>query len=238
MARERATINVDIWNDDDWRDLTDPAQALYFKLLTHADLSYCGVGDFRPGRLAAMTKEQRADDVMVAAQELSDAWFIVVDQDTEEVLVRSFLRWDGLLRQPRLAVSAAKAFGAVASNKLRAVIVHELQRYKRENPDLPAWEKPQMKTVLRQNSVSARETVTQLEWAFAQPIGERYAQHYGQRSDETSGNAQTGPTTATTTATSTSTSSNEDAAPLTRSYPQGSRLRVIGEDRASVGGGR
>ncbi|WP_350351908.1 hypothetical protein ABS642_00915 [Microbacterium sp. A8/3-1] len=234
MARERATINVDIWNDDDWRDCTDAAQSLYFKLLTHADLSYCGVADFRPGRLAAMTREQVADDVMIAAQELADKHFIVVDQDTEEVLVRSFLRWDGLLKQPRLAVSAAKAFGAVASNKIRAVIVHELLRYKRENPDLSAWEKPQMKTVLRQNSVSVRETVTQMEWAFAQSFGERYAQRYGHRSDQTSGTAQTGPTTSTATSTPTATSSIEDAADPAAGYPQGSRLRVVGNDMASM----
>lgn len=220
MGRERATINVDIWSDDDFRNLTEPAQSLYFKLTTHAKLDYCGVTDFHPGRLAALSKELTADYVMIAAQELSETFFIVVDQDTDEVLVRSFLRHDGLLKQPRLAVSAAKAFGAVSSPKIRAVIVHELQRYKRENPELGAWEKPQMKTVLKQNACPVRETATDLEWSFARPIGERYAERYGQRLPQTSPKATGGPTTSTTTSTSTATSSIEDAFPNQSSYPQ------------------
>lgn len=226
MARERASINIDIWSDDDFRDLTAPAQSLYFKLITHPKLDYCGVTDFHPGRLAAMSREMTADDVMIAAQELSERFFIVVDQGTDEVLVRSFVRWDGLLKQPRLAVSAAKAYGAIASNKIRAVVVHELLRYKRENPDLAAWEKPQVKTILRQTAVAVRETVTDLEWSFMEPLGRRYAERYGQRSDETFGRPTGSATTSTSTSTSTAPSSNEDAAQRMTSYPQEAVVRA------------
>lgn len=166
MARERATINVDIWSDDDFRDLTVAAQSLYFKLTSHPKLDYCGCVEFHPGRLAAMSRESSMGEIMIAAQELSDKHFIVVDQMTDEALVRSFLRHDGLMKQPRLAVSAAKAFGSIASSKIRAVVVHELQRLKREEPDLSAWEKPQVKTVLKQNSVAVRDTKTDLVWDF------------------------------------------------------------------------
>lgn len=166
MARDRATINIDIWSDADFRDLTAGAQSLYFKLTSHPKLDYCGCVEFHPGRLAAMSREMTSGDVMIAAQELSDKWFCVFDQTTDEVLVRSFLRHDGVMRQPRLAVSASKAYGAIASNKIRAVVVHELQRFKKENPELPAWEKPQVMTVLKQPAVAVRETRTDLEWEF------------------------------------------------------------------------
>ncbi|WP_054686496.1 hypothetical protein [Microbacterium sp. No. 7] len=166
MARERATINVDIWSDDDFRDLTGGAQSLYFKLTSHPKLDYCGCVEFHPGRLAAMSREMSPGDVMVAAQELSDKYFIVVDQMTDEALVRSFLRHDGLMKQPRLAVSAAKAFGSIASSKIRAVVVHELQRLRKSEPDLAAWDKPQVLTVLKQNAVPVRETKTDLDWDF------------------------------------------------------------------------
>jgi hypothetical protein len=219
MARERATINIDIWSDADFRALTDPAQSLYFKLTTHPKLDYCGVAEFHPGRLAALANEHTADMVMIAAQELSDRFFIVVDQSTDEVMVRSFLRWDGLLKQPRLAVSAAKAYGAIASNKIRAVVVHELLRYKRENPDLAAWEKPQVKTLLRQPAVSVRETETGLEWAFTSAFGVHESERYGQRSDETSCKATTGATTSTATSTTTATRSNDLAGSKGSGYP-------------------
>lgn len=207
MAREKASINLDIWGDADFRKLTDPAQSLYFKLMSHPKLDYCGVTEFHPGRLAAMTNEQTADHIIVAAQELSDSFYCVFDQSTDEVMVRGFLRHDGVLLQPRLAVSAAKAYAAIASNKIRAVVVHEVLRFRRENPDLAAWDKPQMKTLLKQSAVSVRDTVTELEWSGFQGYGLGYAQ----RSDETLGNATGGATTSTATSTTTATSSNEDA---------------------------
>ena len=217
MGREKASINIEIWGDADFRNLTDPAQSLYFKLMSHPKLDYCGVVEFHPGRLAALTKEATADDIMVAAQELSDRWWCVFDQSTDEVMVRGFLRHDGVLLQPRLAVSCAKAYAAIASNKIRAVVVHEVKRFKRENPDIPAWEKPQMKTLLKQESADVRETVTEMDWAFTTlPFGERYAQRLGQ----TSTNAHTGATTSTSTSPTTATSSIEDAAPNRSSSPQ------------------
>lgn len=233
MSREKASINIDIWGDADFRDLTDPAQSLYFKLMSHPKLDYCGVVEFHPGRLAALTREATADQVMIAAQELSEKWWCVFDQSTDEVLVRGFLRHDGVLLQPRLAVSSAKAYAAVASNKIRAVIVHEVKRFKRENPDLAAWEKPQMKTLLKQESADVRETVTDLEWSFVTKYGQANDRRYGEALAQTLGNATTAPTTSTATSTTTATSSNEDAPPQRASYPQGSAPSRDGSDRAS-----
>jgi len=218
MAREKASINLDIWGDASFRELTDPAQSLYFKLSTGA-LDYCGVGIFHPGRLAAKTKEQTADQVILAAQELSDSFWCVFDQETDEVMVRGYLRHDGVLKQPRLAVSAALAYASIASNKIRAVVVYEVQRFKRENPDLSAWDKPQMKTLLKQPATPATETVTELQWSFSTA----YGQGYGQRSDQTALAPMTGPTTSTATTTATDTSPKEDAVPGSSSYPQGLR---------------
>lgn len=215
MPRERASINIDIWGDADFRALTDPAQSLYFKLMSHPKLDYCGVVEFHPGRLAAMTNEQTPDNIIIAAQELSDTFYCVFDQSTDEVMVRGFLRHDGVLLQPRLAVSAAKAYSAIASNKIRAVVVYEVIRFRKENPDLAAWEKPQMKTLLKQSATAVTDTVTELEWSDFQSHG----QGYGQRSGQTLGDATTGATTATTTSTPTATSSKEDAPSQTKSYP-------------------
>lgn len=148
MARDRANIRTDIWGDDDWRNLTAPAQYLYFLLLTHPTLTYCGVADWRPGRLAALAKGCTAEDIVAMAAELEEAQFIVVDTDTEEVLVRSFVKHDGLLKQPRMAVSMATAFAATASEKLRNVIAFEVQKYHSAHPDLKGWDDPRVQTVL------------------------------------------------------------------------------------------
>lgn len=220
MAREKASINLEIWGDADFRDLTAPAQFLWHKMMGYK-LDYCGVGNFHPGRLAALTREQTPDEVMIAAQELSEKYWIVVDQSTDEFMVRGYLRHDGVLKQPRLAVSAALAYAAIASNKIRAVVVFEIQRFRKENPDLAAWDKPQMKSLLKQQAVPVTETVTDLEWSFLTPYGQGSGQAYGLALPQTLVAPTGGPTTDTGTSTGTATSSKEDTPPNSKTSPLG-----------------
>jgi hypothetical protein len=200
MARERASIGVEIWGDADFRNLTPQAQALWMKLYTHPALNYCGVVDFHLGRLAALSLEQTPLDVMVAAQELSTKYWIVVDQDTDEVLVRGFLRHDDLLKQWRLAISAAKAYAGIGSNKIRSVVVNEIIRYRRENPDLRAWDEGIVKGLLKQPATDVREFDTELRLpdgqGFAYPFDPTDGPSYGQRLPQTPPKPQTGRTPA------------------------------------------
>jgi hypothetical protein len=167
MPREFGQLRHDIWNDDEWRACTVPAQWLYMVLLSDPKLTYCGVAPWHPGKLAQRAGESSPQTVILAALELSGKAFIVIDEETEEVLVRSYLKHDPIMKNPRLAVTMTKDFAALGSSKLRAAIVHELTRLKKANPDWQAWEKPQVKTVLRQNAVPAREMVTDLPMASA-----------------------------------------------------------------------
>ena len=206
-----AQIRPEMWIDDEWRALTMPAQHLYLLLLTDPDRSYVGLVDWKPTRIIQRASEWTLLELMRSAVELSYAHFLVFDQETEEVLVRSFIRHDGLLSQPRMAVSVANAFGVIGSNKIRAVVVHELARLKKENPDLPAWEKPQMKTVLRQKSANAKELDVDLDF----PLGVDLGVGLGQTRGDVSGL----PTTTPAPTTATSPSSKEDALPQGSSYP-------------------
>lgn len=149
MARDRANINTNLWTDADWRDLDDAEQRLYMLLMTHPSLSYAGVADWRPGRLAAMSRDSSREAVERAAKGLQAKRFVFIDEDTEEILVRSFLRHDGLLKQPKLAVSMSNAFGSIASREIQMVIVNELQRLHSEFPDWKAFEVAQVKGLLK-----------------------------------------------------------------------------------------
>lgn len=224
MPRDYAQIRQDMWSDDAWRGLTAPAQWLYMLLLSDPRLTYVGVTDWHPGKIAQRAKECTPRDVLIAASELADAWFVVIDEETEEVMIRSHLKHDPLMRNPRLAVTMAKDFGAVGSNKIRAAIVHELTKLRRAEPDLPAWEKPQVKTVLRQNAVNPREMVTDLPIGAATYFGVGLPDGLGVRlgveSGSSRGSGYQPPTTATATATPTATSSDEDAAAHGSSSPQ------------------
>src|SRR5690348_9910466 len=101
MAREFSKMNLSINQDGDWRKLPPPAQHLYMTLWNHPSLSYCGVVDWRPGRLTALSEGWTVEDILEAADCLEARLFVVIDHTTEELLVRSWVRFDGLMKQPR-----------------------------------------------------------------------------------------------------------------------------------------
>lgn len=157
MARKYAAFNVPIWQDDDWRALPREAQHLYMVLWTHPVLDYAGVVGWHPGRIAALAHEWTAEQVIEAAQCLEARLFLVIDPDTEECLVRSWFRFDGVMEHNKLCVSFANAFAAVASNDIRGVLVHEARKVRKLYPDLIAWTKPQVLSILDLNALDPRD---------------------------------------------------------------------------------
>lgn len=126
--------------NDDWVGLSTDAQSLYVTLLIHPNLSMCGVTDWFPKRLSHYSA-MNVKDVIAAGRELEGAGFVVIDEETDEVMIRSFLRHDVPLKSPKTAVSVDKAYCAVVSRKLRKAIVHEAIRLRAENPDWSGWAK-------------------------------------------------------------------------------------------------
>lgn len=157
MAREFASVNAGLWGDPDFRLLPPAAQHLYLLLWTSPDLSYAGVHDWRPGRLAARSSGFTGAHVDTVGQCLQARHFIVVDDDTEEALVRSWIRFDGLMKQPRMAISVVKGYSSTASDTLRAVLVHELRKVEQDRPDLLCWKDDRVRDVLSHPSVSAKD---------------------------------------------------------------------------------
>jgi hypothetical protein len=156
MARDHARINLTIWGDPDFRALPMPAQHLYLVLWTHPDLSYCGAMEWRPGKLSGLTAGWGRADVEYAADCLRARHFIVVDEETEEVLIRSWVRWDGLMKQPRMAVSCITAYGNIGSEVLRRAFVFELRNLRERHPELPCWGDDRIAQVLTHPAVSAK----------------------------------------------------------------------------------
>jgi len=156
MARDRANIRIDIWADQEWRDLSVGAQHLYLLLLSHPTLSYAGVADWKPGRLAAMSDGTTREQIIEAAAELQKNLFIVVDEESEEVLIRSFIKHDGLIKQPKLVVSMMNAYAAIASRLIREVLAFEVQKLRKAEPTLKIWEAKQAQTLLRAKGTDIR----------------------------------------------------------------------------------
>lgn len=149
MARDRANINTNIWTDTHWRSLNRDQQWLYKLILTHPELSYAGVADWRPGRLMQFSAGTSRQDIERIGAQLQAERFILIDEDTEEVLIRSLLRHDGILKQPKLTVAMINAYGAVASNNIREVIIYELRRLFEEAPETKAFENPKVQALMK-----------------------------------------------------------------------------------------
>jgi hypothetical protein len=125
MARTEARIFTRIWKDPEFRSLSLEAQWLWFCVLSQADLSYCGVLPFSPGRWADLGNTTPSK-VRAAVRETVGQHFIVVDEKTEEVWVRTLIQNDGVLDQPNLIRAMARDFGAILSPTIREGILEGL----------------------------------------------------------------------------------------------------------------
>lgn len=211
MARDRANVNTGIWNDADYRRLSPAAQWLYFLLMTHPTLTYVGVADWRPNRMTPFAAGLTSELIESAATELSTGKYIVIDEGTEEVLVRSFVKHDGILKQPRLAVSMANAYAQTASNQIRGVVVHELQKQRAAHPEYQCWTDKRVLDVLSQPTVSPNDLP---------PVGDGFTPEFGDGLGDGFGPNLTpgfGPTEGMPTSTATATSSSTKKSSTPRS---------------------
>jgi hypothetical protein len=170
VPRDRANIQTAIWASQDWRKLGPIEQWLYELLLTHPSLSYAGVTNWIPKRLAFMAAGIDQDAINTAGANLQAARFIFVDPDTDEVVLRSFLRHDGLLKNPKVAVSMANDFAAIASTGIQKVIVHELRRLFSEYPDWAGFKQERVRSLLKLDGDDMDDLLT-AGYAHAGPQG-------------------------------------------------------------------
>ena len=242
MPREFAKTNLEMWSDPDFRALPPAAQHLYLVLWTSPDLSYCGVHDWRPGRLAARSAGFTGEHIQTVADCLAARHFIVVDHETEEVLVRSWARWDGLLKQPRMAVSYAMAYAVVASTTLRAVLVHETAKMRKRHPDLTCWKDERVAGILAHPSISAKD-LPPVSDPFGGGFGGAFALGLPQTPSQVCPPVCTPPTTATATATYNSSTERADKPPTARKRastlpddfaPNETNIRVAAEHRVNL----
>src|SRR5207244_2252978 len=121
-------IQVGIWADDEFKALSTLAKLLYVQLLSQPKLSYAGSLDLAAKRWARAHPDTSVGEIRAALAELDAARFLVVDHDTEEVLVRSLIRNDGIFKQPNVLAAALREAFAIESLILRAALAAELRR--------------------------------------------------------------------------------------------------------------
>jgi hypothetical protein len=128
MARSEARISVSIWDDADFLVLSSDAQRLFLFLCSQSDLAHDGVIALRERRWSKKAAGLTLAAITRALTELESARFVVIDEDAEELLVRSFIRRDKVYRQPNVLRAAADHLKSITSHRILTELAVELER--------------------------------------------------------------------------------------------------------------
>lgn len=139
MARDHARIKTSIWDDEDFLALKVAEQHAYFMLASNLGLSRCGVITYIPARFDHLAGDLTEAKLRRAIDGLRSSRFAVVDDRTQELLVRSYVRHDGVLDRPNMGKATGTAYEAIVSDAIRQAVGDELARLMKDRPELPGW---------------------------------------------------------------------------------------------------
>lgn len=128
MARSYGQIMCSIWDDPDFCQLSAVAQRTYFMLVTQPDITACGSLSLTVRRWARTLPESDRGSLEPALRELEAERFVLVDYDTEELLVRTFAKHDGGYKHAKRVLAVIAYAKAVRSPRLRQVVASELAK--------------------------------------------------------------------------------------------------------------
>lgn len=118
-------VLVSVWADERVIRLTRADQCLYLRLLTQPDVSACGVLPMRLTRWSALSADESASSCRASLATLESAGLVVVDDQTEEVWIRDYVRHDNGLRSPNQAKGVRASHERVTSELIHAAITDE-----------------------------------------------------------------------------------------------------------------
>lgn len=157
MARTQARLLVKLWDDKDFCRLSPGAQRLYMFLLSQPNLNHAGLLALTLTRWSRSSPGVTVDSLRADLAELEDADYVVVDEDTEEVLIRTLVRNDGIWKQPKVLLAMKSDAGEIVSPKLRYRFREELLKV--DLTQLPASMKDDSKALISVTLVEVIDTL-------------------------------------------------------------------------------
>lgn len=130
MARSHAKILAAIWDDDDFVALSSGAQRLYMLLLSQKKLTLVGLLTYTPSRWARLAPDTTLASVEGHLDELEASRFVLVDRDTDELLIRTLVKHDKdntrMLGNVNLLRGLWNAWETIESRQLQHEAVHNI----------------------------------------------------------------------------------------------------------------
>lgn len=115
-----------IWSNEDFRKLNAAEQQLYCLLISFPTRNFAGVLPITLRRWANCTADATESKIRMSISVLEKENFVVVDWDTEEILVRTMIKNDEVYKQPNIMKAAFKDARRVESGLLRGALQREL----------------------------------------------------------------------------------------------------------------
>lgn len=128
MPRDHGRILVTIWSDPEFVALTPNAQRIYMLLVSQRTMNHAGLIPLQVSKWARCSKHTTVTDVERGMQELALAHFAYFDEETEEALVRTLIRNDGVLKQLNIFKNAMRCARAIESQYLRDAMALEIRK--------------------------------------------------------------------------------------------------------------
>jgi hypothetical protein len=128
MARGHGRILTSIWEDADFLALEEREQRLYLFLISQPNLNHAGLLDLTLRRWSRKARGLTSAELEKLLQALEAARFIVMDDDTEELLIRSFIRNDGVWRMPKVMGAMVSGALEISSRRLQQALLAEVDR--------------------------------------------------------------------------------------------------------------
>lgn len=132
MARTYGAVYLDIWRDKDFRRLSHTEQYVYWALIFQPKLNRAGLLDYMPDRWAEATGDMTTADVEVTIKSLAAKRYVVVDDATHELLIRTYVRNSEVWRMPKAFASVIPAAKEIQSSRLRHVLLADLDKIRLE----------------------------------------------------------------------------------------------------------
>ena len=140
MARDYARYLVSTHRDADWRALTALHHDTYMATNANEAISWAGVLPYVPAMLvgfnADLTSDRKVERVWA---ELAEMDYLVIDRTVGEILVRTFIRHDGVISKPNLTKAMITARRKIRSDLIGQSIDRELVKLYRDLPNLSGW---------------------------------------------------------------------------------------------------
>ncbi|MFC8009106.1 hypothetical protein [Streptomyces cinereoruber] len=128
MARGHGRILTSIWEDADFLALGEREQRLYLFLISQPNLNHAGLLDLTLRRWSRKARGLTSAELEKLLQALEETRFVVMDEDTEELLIRSFIRNDGVWRMPKVMGAAVSGALEISSKHLQRALLDEMDR--------------------------------------------------------------------------------------------------------------